>query len=99
MAELFLKQKTGCLKPTSRSCRRFIPEPEFQQWMEDYSRAQTSMQDQSWLQVSYCRCSKKTYFHLCRKDRESALAKVAGKIERYGPVRLKRLKMIIISFI
>ena len=34
-----------------------------------------------------------------RKDRESALAKVAGKIERYGPVRLKRLKMIIISFI
>ena len=39
--------------------RRFIPEPEFQQWMEDYSRAQTSMQ-----------------------DRESALAKVAGKIER-----------------
>ena len=46
MAELFLKQKTGCLKPTSRSCRRFIPEPEFQQWMEDYSRAQTSMQEQ-----------------------------------------------------
>ena len=75
-------------QPISEPGRRFIPEPEFQQWMEDYSRAQTSMQEQMLVTGVIGWKQRKQAGHLCPERTEKVPwrrwpARLRGTV-RYG---------------